>query len=371
MTMKYYETTFDDYILSVEKFNIHPELEKIYSCYPDDINKLENTIIYGASGVGKYSQMLYLLKKYSPSGLKYEKKIVATTDKLEYKYKISDIHYEIDMGLLGCNSKTLWSEIFSQIVDIISVKSMKTGIIVCKNFHLIHSELLEIFYSYIQHYNHDQTAITLKFVIITEHLSFIPNKILNVCHLLSVGRPSKEKYYTISKTQSAQIDTPISNENITHRFVNGHKNASTDKSRNIISLVNNIDTNGITNIKELKSFDLLYSNSCQVQNLPDDNFNIICNKIIEFLIIDKEIDYLQLRDCLYDILTYNLDATECVWYIMSYLIMSQHLKSADISDICRQSYLFLKYYNNNYRPIYHLESIFYYIAIKVHSYNEL
>jgi hypothetical protein len=369
--MKYYESSYEDYIQSVERYNIHPELEKIYDCYPSDIHKLENTIIYGASGVGKYSQLLYLLRKYSASNLKYEKKIIAATDKLEYKYKISDIHYEIDMGLIGCNSKTLWSEIFSQIVDIISVKSVKIGIIVCKNFHLIHSELLEIFYSYIQHYNHDQTSITLKFILLTEHISFIPNKILNVCHILSISRPSKEKYYIISKSQANKVDTPLSNQDITYRFTNGHKDITNDKSRNIISLVNNIDTNGITNIKELKSFDLLYSNSCQVQKLPDDNFNIICNKVIEYIIIDKELDYLQLRDCLYDILTYNLDAIECVWYIVSYLVVSQHLQCTDISDICKQSYLFLKYYNNNYRPIYHLESIFYYIAIKVRSYHEI
>lgn len=369
--MKYYESYFEDYIQSVENYNIHPELEKIYDSYPQSIHQLENTIIYGASGVGKYSQMLYLLRKYSPSNLKYEKKIVAATDKLEYKYKMSDIHYEIDMGLLGCNSKTLWSEIFSQIVDIISVKSVKIGIIVCKNFHLVHSELLDIFYSYIQHYNHDQANITLKFILITEHLSFIPNKLLNVCHILSISRPSKEKYYSISKSRMNELDTPLPNHDILHRFTTGHKELPTTKSRNVISLVNSIDTNGITNIKELKSFDLLYSNSCQVQNLPDDNFNIICNKIIELIIIEKEIDYLQLRDCLYDILTYNLDAIECIWYIISYLILSQHLSGPDISDICKQSYLHLKYYNNNYRPIYHLESIFYYIAIKVHSHNEL
>ena len=67
---------------------------------------------------------------------------VLQNEKYTYQYHISDIHYEIDISLLGCNSKLIWHEIVQQIVDIVSVKSDKIGIVVCKNFHLIHTELL-------------------------------------------------------------------------------------------------------------------------------------------------------------------------------------------------------------------------------------
>ena len=148
--MKFYETHYEDYYHSVEKYNFHPLLEEQYKKFPKHISGFENTIVYGPGGSGKYSQVLYLLKRYSPSQLKYEKKITACTEKQSYTYKISDIHYEIDMALLGCNSKQLWHEIFIQIVDIVSMKNdNKFGVIVCKNFHSIHNELLEIFYSYI------------------------------------------------------------------------------------------------------------------------------------------------------------------------------------------------------------------------------
>jgi YbbR domain-containing protein len=90
-----------------------------------------------------FNKIIYTIKKYSPSHLKYEKKITITYDKKQYYFRISDIHYEIDMSLLGCNSKLLWHEIYQQIVDIISAKTEKSGIIVCKNFHEIHNELLE------------------------------------------------------------------------------------------------------------------------------------------------------------------------------------------------------------------------------------
>ena len=151
--MKFQETHFEEYINAVNKINIHPRLEKVYSHFPSSIDKLGNLIFYGPSGVGKYSQMLYSIKKYSHSELKYEKKLSLVFNKDVYFFKISDIHYEIDMSLLGCNSKLLWHDIYLQIVDIISAKTEKSGIIVCKDFHNIHSELLENFYSYMQDNN--------------------------------------------------------------------------------------------------------------------------------------------------------------------------------------------------------------------------
>jgi len=148
--MKFYETHFEEYINENQRQNLHPKLEKLYNKFPKDAPKLQNLIFYGPSGVGKYTQMLRSIKKYSPSELKYEKKISITFNKQQYFFKISDIHYEIDMSLLGCNSKLLWHEIYLQIIDIISAKNDKFGIIVCKFFNDIHSELLENFYSYMQ-----------------------------------------------------------------------------------------------------------------------------------------------------------------------------------------------------------------------------
>ena len=106
--MKFYESTFEEYLQSYNKFNIHPELNKIINTMPNNIYNFENLIVYGPPGVGKYTQILSILKNFSPSELKYEKKIVVSTEKQDYKYKISDIHYEIDMSLLGCNSKIIW-----------------------------------------------------------------------------------------------------------------------------------------------------------------------------------------------------------------------------------------------------------------------
>ena len=71
------------------------------------------------------------------------------------------------------------------------------------------------------------------------------------------------------------------------------------------------------------------------------------------------------RDIIYDILIYNLDVSECLWYILTHFIQNEKLKGKKISNILNKSYTFLKYFNNNYRPIYHLENIFYYMIIQM------
>ena len=99
--MKFYETNTDEYISSVEKYNLHRELLDVYQYgFPKKLRDFENIIVYGAVGSGKYSQILYFLKKYSPSELKYEKKITVQSEKQTYIFHISDIHYEIDMSFL-------------------------------------------------------------------------------------------------------------------------------------------------------------------------------------------------------------------------------------------------------------------------------
>ena len=73
--MKYYETHFEEYMVEVERENLHPKLEKIYNQFPKSIGNFKNVIFFGPAGVGKYSQMLKSIQKYSPSELKYEKKL--------------------------------------------------------------------------------------------------------------------------------------------------------------------------------------------------------------------------------------------------------------------------------------------------------
>ena len=317
--MKFLETHFEEYIQAIHKTNLHPKLEKIRKKLPNKLSELKNLLFYGPSGVGKYSQMLYFIKKYSPTELKYEKKISILFNKQSYFFKISDIHYEVDMALLGCNSKLLWHDIYQQIVDIISAKSEKSGIIVCKGFHEIHSELLENFYSYMQHQNN---SIDIKYILITEEISFIPNNILHCCETINVPRPTKTLY-----------------------------------SKCVPFTKNNIPEN-ITNIKDLYT---------GIDRLTQP-YKIICDKIINEMLGVTNLKFLRFRDLLYDIFIYNLDITHCVWYILTTFINQHKIHEKDIPHILKKTYIFLQYYNNNYRPIYHLESYLFYLISIIHEF---
>jgi len=335
--MKFYETHFEEYINSNKKVNIHPELDKIYETFPKDIKDMRNIIFYGPPGTGKYTQMLKSIKMYSPSNLKYEKKINIEFQKQQYFFKISDIHYEIDMSLLGCNSKIIWNEIHQQFIDIISMKPDKSGIIVCKYFQEINTELLDIFYSYMQ--KNIDSNIHLIFVIITENISFIPDNILNCCEIISVARPTKTIYNKCVKTN---ILSKTNMENI-------------DNIKKLFLLKNStIKTNSETKDGETKDEEKI---------IP--NYKYICDKIIYFIKNKDQIDFLKMRDVLYDILIYNLDVGECFWYILSVFIDEKRIKKEKLTKILIKTFNFLKYYNNNYRPIYHLENYVYYLVLNV------
>ena len=60
--MKFYETSFEEYIHSVENYNLHLELNRTINMFPSNVSKFGNLIVYGPPGVGKYSQVLNIIK---------------------------------------------------------------------------------------------------------------------------------------------------------------------------------------------------------------------------------------------------------------------------------------------------------------------
>jgi len=320
--MKFYDTHFEDYINNSERISLHPKLKTVYKSFPEDINKLQNIIFYGPSGVGKYTQMLESIKKYSPSKLKYERKVFDNNGKTSYVMKISDIHIEVDISLLGCNSKNTWNEIYLHITDIISSSNNKISIIVCKNFHNIHNELLDSFYSYMQ--TPICSNIKMKFIFITEHICLIPNTIINRCKLIRVPRPTLKKY---------------------NKCLN-----------NILQPDYNI--NEIRNIKNIQS-------NTTALYMP---YKIICDEIIDIIINIDNFKFMDLRDKLYDMFIFNLNISDCLWYIITKIY--ENIKNDKKYDkIINKTVTFFDLYNNNYRPIYHLENLIIYIINIIHEFE--
>ena len=225
------------------------------------------------------------------------------------------------MSLLGCQSRLLWNEIYYQILDVISTKNNKSGIIVCKYFHEIHHDLLDSFYSYMQTLN--QKTLILKFIIITEQISFIPDNILKCCKIISIPRPSKLLY---NKCLLNKLDK-------------------------------NVNLYDISNIKNIQTSNFVLMKP----------YELICDKIINELKHANNINFSYFRDLLYEIFIYNLDINECIWFILLDLFKNNNINNKYISNILIRTFTFLQYYNNNYRPIYHLENYLLYLVIQLNA----
>ena len=162
--MKYYETRFEDY-LSVTTTNTdnHEDL-------------LQHTILYGPSGTGKYTRALQLIAPHSPTHLTIDRKMYVSQDKDKYVHciRFSDVHFEVDIGMLGHSSRAAWQEIYDAIVQQWMSRSQDSKcIILCKNMHTISAELLAIFHTYM--------SPSYTFVFTTEQISFLPGNCLCYC----------------------------------------------------------------------------------------------------------------------------------------------------------------------------------------------
>jgi len=342
--MKFFESHFTDYVHKVDEFSLHPIIKKTFTTFPQHIQSLPNIIFHGPSGVGKYSHALYFISRYSPSHLKYEKRIAVAYNKETFFMKISDCHFEIDMSLLGCNSKNLWNEIYNQIQDIVSARPNTAAFVMCKNFHKIHSELLETFYSYMLSIE----QVSLRFIIICDHISFILDNILNRCKRISFKRPTVIAYNKCLKMASSSASSSVSSNTIVDVI-----------KPEPVRLTNKFPLDTITNIKALKA---------NVTELNDPHENM-CNHIIGIIKSpNHELKYDELRECLYDLLTYDINIQDCVWFILRKLIADGLLLPEMMNEIMLQTYVFLQYYNNNYRPIYHLENFVLLLVCKIHGY---
>ena len=318
--LKYYDTHFDDYLSTSDKNNFHPKVDELVESLPSDLEDMHNIMLYGKSGVGKYTQSLRIIRKYSATSLKYEKRMRVEIPKSEYFIKMSDVHFEIDMSLLGCNAKLVWNDIYNQIVDIISSRSLKNGIILCKNMQSINNDLLDILYSYIQK-DVLTKNVKIRFIFITESICFIPDTILDTCEIVGLSSPPITKlkkqvkqYNKACSIQDEMIDSPYSN--IKYLYEENEKSTTAQEL-----IINNICSKFDTSIKDIK--------------------------------------FAEIRDIIYELFIYEVDIPTCVWEILKHLIKNKKISNDNMGEIICETYKFFKLYNNNYRPIYHVEKYFF------------
>ena len=309
--MSIHEILFCDYLKYLDDYNLHPDLKPVWINYTkyfmEHPKNVKHIMVHGPKGVGKYTQVLYFLKQLSPTKLMYDRKLTIPNQKQECIIRMSDIHCELDFGVLGCNAKTNWSDLYQHILDLANSSLNKIRFVVCLNIWSIHPELLDVLYFYMRHnYN-----VSLSFIIISDSISFLSREIYNICEYIWIKRPSKSKYQTIV-TQ---------------------------------------------NIKDLKTQEILnmsrYNNRLK---LHTNYYKPLCEPIIAFILNPSKSDFFSLRDNVYNLSIFHININEALLYIIHqvYVLCDTTGKKDKITKYLIDFYE--KFYNN-YRSIYHLESI--------------
>ena len=90
---------YDKYLQQIKLTNKKIENLKL------EFSKNDNNhyLFYNSDILNNYIYALYSILQYSPSNLKYSRKIELTLNNNDYFFNISDIHVEIDFNLLGVN----------------------------------------------------------------------------------------------------------------------------------------------------------------------------------------------------------------------------------------------------------------------------
>lgn len=326
--------------------DIHPNITKVNTLLAES-PKLTNVMYYGPNGVGKYACALHYISKFSPSKLGYEKKMTVESSKGEIIIKISDIHFEIDMGLLGCNSKQIWNDIIKHIHEVTSLRKATRSFILCKNFHNIHNELLEVFYSYMQT---TSRANRIQYIITTNCLSFIPDNIVKRCLCINVPRPTKQSLSMIHKIPKTLELCDI------HSIKKWRNGVSGSLHDNLVNELIEI----ISNLGRRKEY-------CKEKSdvVNDYDATKSTTSVTEQLRIH---DYALTRDRIYDITVMNFNISDVIWDIFKKLVMMDRIPEDKSLCVMDEIYRILELLSNNYRPIYHLERYIYFLATIV---NEL
>ena len=157
---------------------------------------MKSILLYGPENSSKYKKAMELILPYSRSGLKYKRKIEITLNGDIYYYNISDVHFEIDFELLGTNEHGLWYEFMNQITTI--VQTMELGIVLCRNFHMIDTELLILFHTFMRNPK-------IHFILCTRHISFIPRHVKEICQIYTLKKEGNELYGNEYKTYCDKI----------------------------------------------------------------------------------------------------------------------------------------------------------------------
>ena len=105
----------------------------------------------------------------------------------------------------------------------------------------------------------------------------------------------------------------------------------------------------------------LYSN-----NIVEKDYKLY-DDIVEIIKNPKNIKYNIIREKMYDLLIYNIDINNFIYYMVEKLIQQGIIPQKKLQKIMDSIFQTMYYYNNNYRPIYLLEKLIVGIINELHE----
>ena len=298
---------FEEYHTARSTMCIHPDLTRILS----ETKHTDHLIFYGRKRVGKYYLALDAIKPHSPLELRYEKIMKFVHNKKQHIITISDVHFEIDLATLCSNARTIWHTLYITICDIIASRREKYGIILFKNFHEISIELFDMFYSYI---NDITIKFTIQYILIAEHISFMPDHFLDKFSIVRV---------------------PVPNESVLELM-----RSSTPDSR----------WSQPTTVLEKAPYE-----------------RIIIDNVLNHMVNFNPKKTIAMRNSLYDVHIYSLYSHDVVWVILTQFLCKFNNVPRVLVDYARM----MSQYVNNYRPIIHLERLIMYFVKELLETNSI
>lgn len=308
-----------------------------------------NYIIYGPTACGKYTTAINFIRPHSESALRTYKTLNVAFNKKNYYIHMSDIHFEIDMNMLGSSAKMLWVCIFQLICDIVVLRKKRIAYILCKNFNVITNELLDIFQTYVSPNNLMIDKCTIQFILLTDCISFIPTNILSIFTLIRVPIYTQINNVAFDKTSNGLEK----NDPLIAFLAMGSNNFTIAKKENKF-LPHKYKQTILSNIETI------------IENYNPDNS-------------------IMFRNVLYDVYVYNLNLYDIICPLLFKLITKYESVNTNnnqlhvhderfheiIVSVCFYLIESLEMYNVNYRPILHIEKIMIYLVDAINKMKNL
>jgi len=324
------------FIYNFTKMIVDKGREKIL----DKLKQPCSLIIHGEKGIGKSYFIQQLLN------IEYKKPVRIYTTKYSIECIISDNSIEVDMTFIQINPRQLWNEIISYITE---NRKSKPFYIICKYFHKIHTELLDLFYDiFPKQYN---------WIIHTEHYDFIPYWIQDKSLCISLKRPSKNFYlqyylnYNNYKTKpNIKFSTtkPIYNikylDSLNNNIETNKQTSQHYQEENMVYLMFGMKPPKQKHKKIKQECNKHELNTTRIYNKNELTQEYNINYIDNYLYC-KELDIHKLRNYIYTLLNYRIPIEELVLHLVKII---PKLSIEFLSE-------WFKQYNNNYRPIFHIE----------------